>query len=105
MSSLLPKTHIITLQGGSSLSDFRKQKLTQMLGVSELTASFVYLAEVTADWNESDFAHLAKVLGDAPRNFEVDSVSNALFVTPRVGTISPWSSKATDIVGLCGLDS
>jgi phosphoribosylformylglycinamidine synthase len=31
------------------------------------------------------------------------SVGSRLLVTPRVGTVSPWSSKATDIAHVCGL--
>ena len=28
-----------------------------------------------------------------------------IIVVPRFGTISPWSSKATDIAHVCGLDA
>ncbi len=34
-------------------------------------------------------------------NFEI---INKLFIGPRVGTISPWSSRATDIILNCGID-
>ena len=35
----------------------------------------------------------------------LDSIIGHYIVVPRLGTISPWSSKATDIAGICGLAS
>jgi phosphoribosylformylglycinamidine synthase len=108
MSSTPSESRFINLQGASALSDFRKQKLldtftAQGIHARDIDARFVYMAEVDSSWAASESAKLAKILGDAPTPLDVEASDNLFFVTPRVGTISPWSSKATDIAGLCGL--
>jgi len=46
---------------------------------------------------------LAVLLGHAPELFSDHLSDDLTLVVPRIGTISPWSSKATDIASLCGL--
>lgn len=110
MTSHATETRLITLQGGSALSEFRCKKLTaamhaQGVQADGLEAHFVYIAEVSAAWQEHDTARLCDVLGDQPELFAARASSDLFLVTPRVGTISPWSSKATDIAQLAGLAS
>ncbi|MGD9842652.1 MAG: phosphoribosylformylglycinamidine synthase, partial [Steroidobacteraceae bacterium] len=49
---------------------------------------------------------LRALLSYGPREgSESDNKGQLLLVLPRVGTISPWASKATDIAHVCGLQS
>jgi len=110
MSSKPSETRLILLQGGAAISAFRRQKLMDVLleqgiAVSHMEASFVHVAEVNATWLEDDTDRLAAILGTPPKSFEAKASDGLFLVTPRIGTISPWSSKATDIVRLCGVDA
>ena len=96
------------LLGEPALSDFRKRKLVRRLaGISGLKAAleahFVYLVESEAILDEQDISRLQDLLHG---EFTTDLHSgDLLLVVPRLGTQSPWSSKATDIARRCGLDS
>jgi len=109
MSDSISSTQIITLQGPQALSDFRHDKLLEAMRAADMlptavSARYIHVAEVSDDWSQADTERLGRVLGHAPTLFE-EHQSDALFlVVPRIGTISPWSSKATDIASLCGLD-
>jgi phosphoribosylformylglycinamidine synthase len=96
---------ILKLRGASALSDFRLAKLLQELkkahpAVRGLAAEFWHFIEADA---EPDARLLERLLryGTPP---DAAQKGGALFlVVPRLGTISPWSSKATDIARNCGL--
>jgi len=110
MSPDTSESRLIILQGGLALSAFRKQKLTDVLKgqgllLSGIETLFVHVAEVSAAWRQDDTNRLAEILGTLPQTFEAEPSDDLFLVTPRIGTISPWSSKATDIVRLCGLDA
>jgi hypothetical protein len=49
-------------------------------------------------------AKLARILAYGPANAAVEARGELMLVVPRIGTISPWSSKATDIARVCGLE-
>ncbi len=98
---------IIKHTGGSALSAFQLQKkLTQLQacapGVTALTAQFVYWIDVTAPLNDEENARLAALLQESKPLTQSPS-GVCWVVTPRVGTCSPWSSKATDILQQAGL--
>ena len=108
MSSSSSESQLIILKGASALSDFRKAKLLESAEANDLTigtvsAHFIYAAEVSFGWSEKDTEKLETILGDNPLPYSAAASDELFLVTPRVGTISPWSSKATDIAGLCGL--
>lgn len=94
--------------GINALSDFRKQKLLQRLQdvakISDVSAEYIHFADITDDFSDSDDAQLAELLKyDSAYD---DSRDGQLFlITPRPGTISPWSSKATDIALNAGITS
>lgn len=98
-------SRLIILQGAPALSDFRKAKLCDVLQTSNVEAVFLHVAEVSTDWTDADSQKLANILGSPLQHYAAVSADDLFVVTPRVGTISPWSSKATDIAGLCGLSS
>ncbi|REL28975.1 phosphoribosylformylglycinamidine synthase [Thalassotalea euphylliae] len=100
---------IQTLRGAPALSDFRIQKLlTQCaeagLPVNDIYAEFSHFAHLSAALNADESSVLAKLLTYGPTIEEHEPNGTLLLVTPRPGTISPWSSKATDIAHNCGLD-
>lgn len=97
------------IRGAPALSAFRVQKLMEAcksadLPVTDIYAEFIHLADLTESLEENEQQQLAKLLTYGPA-IEAHAPAGALyFVTPRPGTISPWSSKATDIAHNCGLD-
>src|SRR3954471_17292278 len=99
---------ILKLRGASALSDFRLAKLLPQLravhpGVQSATAGFRHFIEVSGMLESREAGLLDKLLHYGPP-IEGDAPKGASFlVVPRIGTISPWSSKATDILRQCGL--
>lgn len=96
------------IRGAPALSAFRVQKLMQacevaQLPVKQIYAEYVHLAYLSEALNPDDQAQLSKILTYGPAIESHEPQGILLFVTPRPGTISPWSSKATDIVHNCGL--
>ncbi len=96
------------ITGNAARSPFRLAKLTDLLrehhpGIEAVHARFVHLVEPTGE-DEIDAARLEELLdyGEAQETWSTDWP--AVIVAPRAGTISPWSTKATDIAHICGLD-
>ncbi|WP_367065512.1 phosphoribosylformylglycinamidine synthase [Oryzisolibacter sp. LB2S] len=99
--------HITQLEGGNALSNFRAQQLLPQLQaihpkIEGLAARHVHLVAQDDAPTPAALERLAALLsyGD-PYEGPHDGV--ALLVTPRLGTVSPWASKATDIAHNCGL--
>lgn len=99
---------MLILRGAPALSSFRHGKLLDQLtrlvpGVSGLYAEFVHFAEVAGTLSAEEEGILGRLLQYGP-SVPQQEPSGALFlIVPRLGTISPWSSKATDIAHNCGL--
>lgn len=99
---------MIILRGSPALSDSRLQKLladfqAQNLPVTQVSADFIHVVDESECLAEKEQEVLSKLLEYGPKR-ESREVSGAMFVvSPRPGTISPWSSKATDIAHICGL--
>ncbi len=99
-----------TLRGAPALSDFRRQKLLARLqaavpAVTGVYAEFVHFAELHSELDDQQTEVLARLLKYGP-SVPVEEPQGSLFlIVPRFGTISPWSSKATDIAHNCGLQS
>lgn len=99
--------HITEFEGGNALSEFRAQQLLPRLQavsdkISGLSARFVHLvaAEHSADGAERERLAALLTYGEP---YEGPADGPLIVVTPRVGTVSPWASKATDIAHNCGL--
>ncbi|CAN7293206.1 phosphoribosylformylglycinamidine synthase [Acidovorax sp. LjRoot38] len=99
--------HMTTLAGGNALSSFRAQQLQPALEaihpkISGIAARFVHLVATDAAPTPTEQDRLAALLtyGDPYAGPEDGAV---LIVTPRLGTLSPWASKATDIARNCGI--
>lgn len=96
------------LRGSPALSAFRINKLLSRcqdahLPVSDIYAEYVHFADVSAPLSADESAKLQRLLKYGPSLAEHAPQGRLLLVTPRPGTISPWSSKATDIAHNCGL--
>jgi len=103
---------ILSLAGRPALSPFRVAKLCAGLSaarpthrVAGITATFWHFVELAAPLADAERATLERILTYGPAPHEGgDTSGTALLVVPRPGTISPWSSKATDIARNCGLE-
>ena len=103
---------MLQLRGGSALSAFRLKKLLSLLQavapqVQNLHAEFVHFASLDRALKEDERDLLEQLLAYAPRQTGATKIPyfRQYLVTPRPGTISPWSSKATDIAHNCGLEA
>ncbi|MCO6412383.1 MAG: phosphoribosylformylglycinamidine synthase [Thiogranum sp.] len=100
---------MLQLSGTAAFSSFRLQKLAQRIRhhvplVAGLDAQFVYFVDVEQTLSDAEQGVLRQLLGPAGQETGAES-AHAFWVVPRIGTISPWSSKATDIAHNCGLTS
>ena len=98
------------LSGAPSLSAFRRQKLLAKLQASEVSinsvsAEYDHFVEVCEPLGSGEVETLEALLTYGPSHEDANNRGKLLLVVPRPGTISPWSSKATDIVHNCGLES
>ena len=99
---------MLILRGAPALSAFRHGKLLAQLtqkvpAVRGLYAEFVHFAETLGTLGETEQQVLARLLRYGPSVPVQEPTGRLLLVVPRFGTISPWSSKATDIAHNCGL--
>ncbi|MGA0611047.1 phosphoribosylformylglycinamidine synthase [Caldimonas sp. KR1-144] len=99
--------HLIHFEGGNALSAFRAQALLPKLQaacpkVTGVTARFVHWvwSDAALGGGELDKLQALLTYGDA---YNGGSDGALVVVAPRLGTVSPWASKATDIVHNCGL--
>ena len=80
------------------------------LPITDISATFVYFTDLKEDLSADELAKLHQILDDESHkntglnNKNVSkSGANLTLTIPRPGTISPWSSKATNIIHNCGL--
>ena len=72
-----------------------------MPGLESLAAEHWYFVELEVPLAPGELARLKELLG-IPAELPAEPAGESLLVTPRLGTISPWASKATDIARNCG---
>ncbi|GAB7129431.1 phosphoribosylformylglycinamidine synthase [Silvimonas sp. JCM 19000] len=99
---------VLKLRGGTALSAFRVEKLQAALAEQGIKAAiyaeFWHFAETTQPLDAAEQDTLARVLHYGEPAQTDAAVGTLLLVLPRLGTISPWSSKASDILHHCGLE-
>ncbi len=100
---------MFSLLGAPALSQFRLDKLLQTLQardgrVSGVSSRFIHFADASQALDENELEVLGKLLTYGSRAHQHIDRGRQLLVTPRLGTVSPWSSKATDIARVCGLE-
>src|ERR1700720_29187 len=104
---------MFSLFGAPALSQFRLDQLLRALKakdsrVTSLSSRWIHFVDTNRDLSESELDVLGKLLtygARVPETLHAPDRGQKILVTPRVGTESPWSSKATDIVHVCGLDA
>ena len=108
---------MLEIPGSPALSAFRINKLLQRLSrldpaVTGLSSAFVHFVDIARSLRTDEAEVLGRLLTYGGRVKESGTaaangagMSQLLLVVPRVGTISPWSSKATDIAHVCALDA
>ncbi|MGE4500270.1 MAG: phosphoribosylformylglycinamidine synthase [Hydrogenovibrio sp.] len=96
--------------GKSAHSDYRLNQLLNQLSdkgaIAGLASQYVYFVDLNdgvADLSAGDWAKLRVLLNGSDAVLD-EQGENGCIITPRLGTISPWASKATDITHTCGLD-
>jgi phosphoribosylformylglycinamidine synthase len=100
---------ILETPGQAALSPFRIRKLFDDLSaldgrLSGIDARYVYFTQVTEPLGEEESARLDALLLSGEPVVDFGPETRLLYSAPRPGTISPWSSKATDIAQACHLD-
>ena len=103
-------TTVLIFPGSSVLSDFRRERLLRALAardlpVADVRAQACHFVGLDGEPDEAGRARLRALLDDGRASEALpDGRHVARFlVIPRLGTISPWASKATDIARHCGL--
>jgi len=99
---------ISRLRGRNALSTFRAAKLSQSVTaavprVTGIQAEFWHFAQLSRAVSNDETARLERILTYGPEAIAVESHGDLMLVVPRIGTLSPWSSKATEIARHCGL--
>lgn len=108
---------VLVLRGHSAFSDFRILSLQSTIGAKAIRANWIYyvyllqplpsqfeptLEQLVTGRITLDFTD-ARKQGPSTTTDNADT-SRQYYVTPRPGTVSPWSSKATSIAHVCGLE-
>jgi len=101
---------MLTLPGAPAYSRFRLDKFLEDLrdlrpGVTAVAARHMHFADLSRELDERELRLLKRLLRYGPSREVAFPEGAFLLVVPRFGTISPWSSKATDIAHNCGLDA
>ena len=100
---------ILHFTGSSVLSAFRRERLLAQfkeagLPIADIAARHEHFVSLDAPLDDDETSRLAQLLDYGPAAADEPAKSLALLVIPRLGTMSPWASKATDIAHNCGLD-
>lgn len=98
---------MLKLRGANALTNFRREKLLKSIkqkvpGVLDLQAEYLHFIDLNKPLTKKQSTILKRLL-EYGHHLESRPKGKLFLVTPRFGTISPWSSKATDIVHNCGL--
>ncbi|MDD5241859.1 MAG: phosphoribosylformylglycinamidine synthase [Sulfuricella sp.] len=101
---------MLKLRGGNALSSFRLEKLVQALSstapaISHIHAEYQHFTASRRALEAPELAVLEKILTYGPASPVEEPQGELFLVVPRLGTISPWSSKASDIASHCGLEA
>ncbi len=100
---------VLHLRGPLSLSDFRVQRLSALLtrqgvAITRLIATHDHYLLLEAPLTPEQQARLETILTYGEPAPHVSDKGLQVIVVPRLGTLSPWSTKATDILHHCGLN-
>jgi len=105
----MQKNIISPFYGSRVYSEFRKSDLLKgakesSFDIKDLTSSHLHVIESKKKLSSKDEKSLNQILTYGEDIKEVLVPENTIFIGPRIGTISPWSSRATDIIHHCGIN-
>src|SRR4051812_20054264 len=100
---------MLFVPGSPAFSAARLHKRLQRVrqhnpAVSEMAANHVHFVDVMSGLDAGELQILRRLLHYGPRGERRVLDGDDFLVVPRIGTTSPWSSKATDIARICGLE-
>jgi len=113
----------LAIAGSAAYSDFRLTRIAKAIGANDVRAVWIHYVNPLADMGGEQRRMLNQLLDYGERPGPQDRLCQTLldglnrhgdardpktrifYVSPRPGTVSPWSSKATNIAHVCGLDS
>ena len=105
---------MLVFPGPTALSSFRVSKLRSELAadgvnVSSIDTQYLHFVDLNENLSPQELSVLTGLLRYGAHENQRDDLIQSdhllRLVVPRRGTISPWSSKATDIARICGLDN
>ncbi|MBT7390395.1 MAG: hypothetical protein HN771_02900, partial [Gammaproteobacteria bacterium] len=93
--------------GIQALRNFKVRDLNEKINstfphIKLLSSEYIHFIETGSKLNNKSQLILEKLLSYSPQSNTSNSLQKIIII-PRIGTISPWSSKATDICQLCSL--
>jgi phosphoribosylformylglycinamidine synthase len=103
---------MLRLSGCPALSPFRRDRLLARLPeVRELSAEYQHFVSLERELEPAELSVLRQLLDHSSPHAELGGPRAGLevapgepvIVGPRLGTVSPWASKATEIAHVCGL--
>ena len=100
---------MLILPGSNALTAFRTKRLLTQLqeieaSITAVSARYLHFIDADGDSTEDERQRLAAML-EYGEPFSGSEEGERFVVVPRLGTISPWASKATDIAHNCGLSA
>ena len=107
-STQISSPAFLSLPGSPALSSFRLDKLYAALklvapSITHIYAEFVHFTFSENALNAAQQNTLQQILTYGPQPKPEAAAGELFVVIPRIGTISPWASRATDIAKNCGL--
>ena len=105
----MQKKIISSLIGNKIYSNFRAQNLLRVIqakypSVIGLASTYLHIFESKENLNSVELNNLKQILDYGEKTNIPKKFNNVLFIGPRIGTISPWSSRAKDILVHCGVN-
>lgn len=99
---------LLIFRGETALSDFRRLPLLErarqnLANLTAIDTHYIFIAHLHRALEADEHLQLERILGAEIETRKL--CPNQLCVCPRPGTISPWSSKATDILRNCGMSA
>ncbi len=99
---------MLKISGTFALSDSRLKKLLAQVQelssiVTSVSAQFIHFVDIDGELDVEQMAILEQLLAYGEVHTQTPQIPESILVVPRSGTISPWSSKATEIAQRCGL--
>ena len=109
-SASISSTSFLPLRGSPALSTFRLDKLYASLkqyapSITHIYAEFTHFIFSDSVLSNSQQQTLEQILTYGPQVQSEEPIGQFFLVVPRIGTISPWASRATDIAHNCGIEN